>query len=222
MRYVDRHALSMLLSYVPLAEASPELRAARSSEVEKWLTVVYDRAPDEARKVFVELLGESSHQWPWSAVVPLQVDLAGLEDDVAGAIDRAPPALVLVLLEDTSEAEFLDPDNWIGDGEEWIPLRDALLSWSPETIESFMSKGIWSPPVNVDASEPQTDAGAGTGDMPAGGGSPPKEEPGSGGPSQPVPSPSPSQRPIWKSWQLWAAVGVTAVATYGLTRVRRG
>jgi hypothetical protein len=222
MRHLDRHGIALLIEYGGLLEASAEARAARSAEVEEWLKVAYDRATEAGRVLFVELQGEASGEWPWNAVTPIQVDLSEQEDDVVRAIDRAPAALLLLVLRDTTEPEFTDPDNWVGDGVEWIPLRDALLSWDPETIESYMSTGIWSPPIiKTDASEPQkSDAGAGGTN---GGGVTPGQETGGVTPPQPTPTPAPTVAPsVWRSWQLWAAVGVAAVATYGLTRVRRG
>ena len=225
MRHIDRHALAMLIEYEKLTSATPEIRAARSSDVENWLKIVHDRATEQGRKTFVDLVNSSGGEWPWSGVTPIQVDLAGLDDDLAAAIDRAPPALLLLVLQDTSEPELLDPDNWIGDGEEWIPLRDALLSWSPETIETFMNKGIWSPPVSVDASPSQSGAepgaDSGSADIPPAGGQEPAQEP-SGTPTPPARAPTQATPSIWKSWQLWTSVGVAVVATYGVMRVRRG
>ena len=222
MRHLDRHGIALLVEYAELVDGAPGARASRSAELEQWLTVAYDRATEAGRVAFVELVNSSGGEWPWSAVTPIQVDLTELEDDLARAIDRAPPALVLLVLEGTKEPEFTDPDNWLGDGDEWIPLRDALLSWSPEVIESFMSKGIWSPStVKVDASEPQgSDAGTG-GEAPSGGEDPKEDGGGVFTPPAPGSGSSPASS-VWKSWQLWTAVGVAAVATYGLTRVRRG
>ena len=221
MRHLDRHAIALLIEYAGLVvEGTVEARAARSAEVEQWLTIAYDRATQAGRTAFVELVKAGGGEWPWSAVTPIPVELSELSDDLARAIHRAPPAVVLVVLESTSEPEFIDPDNWLGDGDEWIPLRDALLSWAPETMERYMSTGAWSPPIiKTDASEPHTSEPApGSGSSGEGikggqrpGGIVPPTQPG----SAPVPS-------VWRSWQLWTAVGVAAAATYGLTRIRRG
>lgn len=225
MRHLDRHGLALLVEYAALIDASDEARAARSAEVEEWLTVAYDRASEAGRVAFVGLVKAGGGEWPWAAVTPIQVELSELQDELARAIDRAPPALVLLVLASTNEPEFTDPDNWLGDGDEWIPLRDALLSWAPETIESYMSTGTWSPPIiKVDASDPpKSEPGSGS----PGEGVEPGQTPGGAVPPSQGPAPAPAPAPtlapsVWKSWQLWAAVGVAAAATYGLTRMRRG
>ncbi len=216
MRYLDRHALAKIIEYERLADVDQEQRDLRSAEVEQWLTVAYDHASTEGRVAFVDLQKPAGVAWPWSAFETRTVDLSSFDDDLTKMIDRAPPVLLLVLLRDTTEPELTDPDNWLGDGDEWIPLRDALLSWAPKKIESYMNTGIWSPPAeNIDANDAGTQGGSIDDQSDSAGDTRPEDS------SPPVATP-PEIPSVWKSWQLWTAVGVAVVATFGVSRIGRG
>jgi len=208
VQYLDRHALAKLTEYVRLRDAPVEARATRSEEVELWLTVAYDRATDVARQAFVDLVQGVPGGWPWTAVTPVQVDLSDVSVQLVEDLERAPPALILILMRSSLDPDTADPTNYLGDGSEWEPLRHALITWTPDRIEAFMRDGIWSP-VTTDADEPDTEPVDTSG---------PKSDAPETTDSKESPTPRPAPViPMWKMWQTWALVGGVALAVGATT-----
>ncbi len=132
--YVDRHALRALVHY-SAAETVEE------GELRKWLTVLVDKATDEARDEFSSAV--SNGDYPHNAVTPLPQPKNG----GSLAITKAPPALILIL------GESVDPDT--RDPRNDVPkeleetLKVALASWDTAKLESQIADTGWLAPVDT-------------------------------------------------------------------------
>ncbi len=221
MRYLDRHRLSLLARYARLATQAAEERAPHAEAISLFVRVAFDQASLHGRELFVELTKATpGAEWPWSAVIPIDVQLDS-DDDLIRELTHVPPALVLLIARDTSEPELLDPGNWLGDGD-WTALKSSVTRWTPETFEAFIDASGWRSPDELPF-QPEP--------LPEPIDEPPppdveersEQEPGEReaveldrpAPDQHTTSPSPT--PLWKTWEFWTAAGVVGLSAWGLT-----
>lgn len=129
--YVDRHSLELLLKY----SADPE---PDEFELRKWLDVLVDRASVESREEFAAAVTEGDY--PINAVRPPSVP----DGEVSISINRAPPALVLIL------GEAVDPD--LTDLRNEVPkeleasLNTALATWDRPALIEMLEESGWKVP----------------------------------------------------------------------------
>ena len=219
MRYLDRHKLPLLARYATLATQTAEERAPHAEAIALFVRVAFDQASLHGRELFVELTkAKPGSQWPWSAVIPIDVDLES-DDDLLHELRHVPPALVLLIARDTSEPELLDPGNWLGDDDDWTALKRGLTNWTPQTIEAFADASGWRTPDELpDQPEPlpePVDDTVPTEFEERSADDASKRELDTPSPEHVAPvTPPPS---IWKSWEFWAAAGVLGLSAWGLT-----
>jgi len=140
--YVDRHSVELLLKY----SADPE---PDEFELRKWLDVLVDRASVESREEFAAVVSEGDY--PINAVRPQSAP----EGEVSISIDRAPPAMLLIL------GEAVDPD--ITDLRNEVPqeleasLMAALATWNRPKLQGMLDEPGWKvpePPDQPDDTQP--------------------------------------------------------------------
>ena len=158
MVYLDRHRIQLLLSLGALPEAE---RATHTEEADLFLRVALDGAMQEARTALLEVVGEEDG-WPWSAVLPRELDLSSYSEALA-SITYAPPALVLLLGVDTVDPDALQPANWIND-DVVETIKPRLQRWSPDVLRSAIGVDGWNAVAVGDSpadpnAEPETDEG---------------------------------------------------------------
>lgn len=134
--YLDRHSLALLMAYSAAEDPHDEL------ELRRWLSVLVDRATVQGREEFAAAVANTNY--PTSAVTPV----APAPGDVQLAIDRAPPALLLMLHED------VHPDNT--DARNHVPedivesLKRALATWDTQWLERAATEAGWAQPPAVE------------------------------------------------------------------------
>lgn len=138
--YIDRHSVEMLLKYS--ADSEPD-----EFELRKWLDVLVDRASVESREEFAAAVTEGDY--PINAVRPPSTP----EGEISLAIDRAPPALILIL------GEAVDPD--ITDLRNEVPeeleasLNTALATWDRPALVEMLEESGWKVPQQPDKPDVQ-------------------------------------------------------------------
>lgn len=142
--YVDRHSIELLLKY-SAPDASPD-----DNELRQWLTVLVDRATADAREAFTTAVANGDY--PLNAVRAQTMP----EGELSLAIDRAPPALLLILGE-AVDPDTLDPRNNVPQELEG-PLKAVLATWDRTAIEQMLKEEGWKVPVDGPPNTPPDDA----------------------------------------------------------------
>ncbi|MGB1015585.1 MAG: hypothetical protein ACPG4T_15725 [Nannocystaceae bacterium] len=137
----------MLLHYSTLVDVDEQ-------ELRGWLHTLMDRASTIARSEFAAAV--ESGEYPLNAVTPRGKPKLG---GVSLALEKAPPALLLILNE-ALDPDLHDPNNEVPeDAEEAV--TQALMQWDPARIMVTFGDDGWrlatasEPPVNDSGPDPE-------------------------------------------------------------------
>lgn len=132
MSRLNRNSLRLLIEYSSADEVDP-------LEVRKFLDDLSDRSSEEGRLEFQSRV--QAGEYPFNAI---RAEGAH-PGDVSLAIDRAPPALVLILHE--VEYDDADPRDAVPDSIDQV-LTEALARWDLPLLEQLVQPNGWaeSPP----------------------------------------------------------------------------
>lgn len=229
MRYLDRHRVELLLDYAGVGEG--DRTEALTEDVRVYVQIAYDQATDVARAAFVSVTEGIAGEWPWTAVVPINLELE-TADEFLASVEYGPPAILLLLGRDVSEADSLDPDSILTDEIGESALADAIRRWETDAITEAIGPDGWimlesQPAIQPDpdapdepgneepdaTEEPDTDDTDGPEDD--------SDPPADAGPA--IEFPQPPTPPFWRRWEFVAGVAgaATIAAVVVVARSRR-